>query len=206
MQFGPNRIVKNVYTKHMYTLYINILYSACVLWPRLTCSETQATQGCFFSPFGHSVIFSPTGTLHCLSLEWNTVTSLVIIAPMTSLFENKGAAWLILTHLKPGTISYIFLSYDRENRSPTSVILKDIIFWFLSGDGSAVLQCMASGVNCSFVTCVRLPWRTHLCVRTQICTHTETPAFSAENQRDNYKAISRQILTGSLTEGIWQLS
>lgn len=31
-------------------------------------------------------------------------------------------------------------------------------------------------------------------------------AFSAENQGDNYKAISRQILTGSLTEGIWQLS
>lgn len=38
---------------------------------------------------------------------------------------------------------------------------------------------------------------THLCTHTHTHTVTQTPAFSVENQWDNYKAISRQILSGS---------
>lgn len=40
----------------------------------------------------------------------------------------------------------------------------------------------------------------HVCMCPHIYTHSQRRAFSAENQGDNYKAISKQILAGSHRE------
>lgn len=75
--------------------------------------DTLKHTGVFSSSYDHSRFFNSTGTFHCLLSEWNTVTSLVIIAAITSLqLNNKGSVWLIVTLHKPGS----------QNLTPSCVI------------------------------------------------------------------------------------